>query len=587
MLPGIIGTMVKSKIFGGGLKGALSDEDKSKPINRAVNDTFGGALASNTENDALSSIGGSVIPPAAKVATRSSVNSKMPVEELLGVMIEHLDSINENLKTRIEFDKNVEKVKSSNSRETIIESANDHLSVGALRRKEWRGDAGEKIKNAGSSLLSPLLKIGALLLAIKALTLTKEDIDWISDKIATVTKIASNINAVGQAGAELLTLLEKGEWKKSAAWVGGKLSELGNYLEPEGLFNVRKPNAADVAKRETESIKRQNRVLDGKTWIQSEPGLFNIVKPGEKLPHQKDAEKAKKKEDVVMNAPQSAYDIVFGNGKYTSPQSTFNKKLTNLTIEEVLQFQDTLLAVTQQKAKEKGGEKLDKRGHSPVGAYQFTKATIQTIAPAALGKDWKKLKFDKGTQDILGEYYWNQNRNNADVATMTWAALPDNVDYRGMPFSKAKNMIISHEVGNYVGMKPQRTIENKSPSATKVTEEENPEEETPSVADMLRKGLAPLKGLAKTDSTYKPATIEAPDNTKYLDLYKKNMEMETNAIKGMMKKETTNDQGAGPLDIPSVIRSINGGSLDVINPNYKTDDKNIVTGYIRFFGFAK
>jgi len=589
MLPAIIGTMVKSKIVGGGLKGALSDEDKSKPINRAVNDTFGGALASNTENDTLSSIGGSVVPPAAKVATRSSVNSKMPVEQLLGVMIEHLDSINENLKARIEFDKNVEKVKSANSRETIIESANDHLSVGALRRKEWRGDAGEKIKNAGSSLLSPLLKIGGLLLAIKALTLTKEDIDWISDKIATVTKIASNINAVGQAAAEILTLLEKGEFKKANASFGDKLSELGNYLEPEGLFNVRKPNAADVAKRETESIKRQNRALGGKTWIQSEPGLFNIVKPGEKLPHQKDAEKAKKKEDVVMNAPQSAYDIVFGNGKYTSPQSTFNKKLSSLTIEEVLQFQDTLLAVTQQKAKEKGGEKLDKRGHSPVGAYQFTKATIQTIAPAALGKDWKKLKFDKGTQDILGEYYWNQNRNNADVATMTWAALPDNVDYRGMPFSKAKNMIISHEVGNYVGFKPQKTISNDGVkvSSNGAAEEVNPEEENITVAEMLRKGLAPLKGLAKTDSTYKPATIEAPDNTKYLDLYKKNMEMETNAIKGMMKKETTNDQGAGPLDIPSVIRSINGGSLDVINPNYKTDDKNIVTGYIRFFGFAK
>jgi len=172
---------------------------------------------------------------------------------------------------------------------------------------------------------------------------------------------------------------------------------------------------------------------------------------------------------------------------------------------------------------------------------------------------------------------------------MTWAALPDNVDYRGMPFSKAKNMIISHEVGNYVGFKPQKTISNDGVkvSSNGAAEEVNPEEENITVAEMLRKGLAPLKGLAKTDSTYKPATIEAPDNTKYLDLYKKNMEMETNAIKGMMKKETTNDQGAGPLDIPSVIRSINGGSLDVINPNYKTDDKNIVTGYIRFFGFAK
>jgi hypothetical protein len=91
------------------------------------------------------------------------------------------------------------------------------------------------------------------------------------------------------------------------------------------------------------------------------------------------------------------YDTVFGNGKYGSP----NKKLTDMTIEEVNQFQSQLQART----KAAGIGKINGRvvGTSAVGKGQFVQGTLKnTLQTMGYDKsDFKTLKYTPELQNRL------------------------------------------------------------------------------------------------------------------------------------------------------------------------------------------
>lgn len=147
------------------------------------------------------------------------------------------------------------------------------------------------------------------------------------------------------------------------------------------------------------------------------------------------------------SAPQEAYDIVYGNGLFGDPERDKGKKLTQMTLAEVLDFQRTVLT-PHTKGNYAGGN--DGQKHTPVGAYQFTEETLVDLMKSGNGNP--QDIFNKVAQDRMAEALWNQRRGGDLSKTWAWTAGTSSGQFANTPFSDVKDSIISREVGSYVGM---------------------------------------------------------------------------------------------------------------------------------------
>lgn len=114
---------------------------------------------------------------------------------------------------------------------------------------------------------------------------------------------------------------------------------------------------------------------------------------------------------------RNPYDTVYAFGKYGSP----DKKLTDMTIGEVQTFQTRLISNTKGKIP---GQPAN-IGSGAVGAYQFTKDTLATLAQQAFGDKWKTVRFDAQTQDLLAKMLFDSRKASNQQLSGTWAAFAD------------------------------------------------------------------------------------------------------------------------------------------------------------------
>lgn len=145
-------------------------------------------------------------------------------------------------------------------------------------------------------------------------------------------------------------------------------------------------------------------------------------------------------------APMEAYDIVYGNGLFGSPNQNMGKSLTQMTVAEVLAFQKNVLAPNT-KGNYNGN---DGKKHTPVGAYQFTESTIIGMINSGVIKP--SDIFDAATQDRMAESLWNARRGGDLSQTWAYTFGSSRGQFANTPFSSVKNAIISKEVGSLVGM---------------------------------------------------------------------------------------------------------------------------------------
>lgn len=87
------------------------------------------------------------------------------------------------------------------------------------------------------------------------------------------------------------------------------------------------------------------------------------------------------------------------------------------------------------------------QGHSPLGAFQINKATLEDFAPRVLGADWKNQPFSPENQDKIGEAIFNARKDGNLKGT--WAALPDSRPgaYANRSWDDVKGEIAQRETG--------------------------------------------------------------------------------------------------------------------------------------------
>lgn len=555
-------------------------------------------------------------PATGKAPTRSSVNSSMSMEQLLTVAVDYLSSIDTNLKNQYIAAQQATRIRAAEDREKKIETP-----MGLGTENITKDVTPEKQGSNVKSLAGKLLAAGGLLGALKLMSMDSSELQKLAentmkfaDKFGWLFDLAYGASALlfirklfKAAGTRGLASVLQQPLKLLGVSITSPIAVAGGiaavpFAAYKGLEysteQAHRQAQADLSDLEKtwgmKAIVSANGVtigyeINGKKYKIADlpPEYKNILAvygPGDKRGgtydrSKKAIENNQATYDALRNGPepeqvggpspsnsqmgvnQGAYDIVYGNGKYGSPQQLMGKKLTDLTIAEVLQFQAMLL---------KNGPA------SPVGAYQFNKKTLEHVAPQVLGKDWRNKKFNKATQDSLAEFYWNKVKDRRDMSSV-WATLP-NGDYSNTKFKDIKDTIIRKEVGAYVGSKPTPQDDAALAGMDGAGE---------TAADWMTSAVEMFKGIGKTDSTFKPSvTATPPSYEKYKDLYQKNLEMETDMIAGVRQKK---DQAASivPSSGADVLRSINGGSLDVINPNYNLSENNIISQYINFFGYAR
>lgn len=144
--------------------------------------------------------------------------------------------------------------------------------------------------------------------------------------------------------------------------------------------------------------------------------------------------------------PRSAYEVVYANGDYGSPEGILKKSLSQMTIQEVMDFQRTVLAPNTK------ANSPDGLIHTPVGAYQFTHETLGELVKQGHAKTTDL--FNAETQDRLAEVYWNQLRGGDMSKTWAYTFGSKPGQFANTSFSEVKSAIIGQEVGAYANMQP-------------------------------------------------------------------------------------------------------------------------------------
>lgn len=87
------------------------------------------------------------------------------------------------------------------------------------------------------------------------------------------------------------------------------------------------------------------------------------------------------------------------------------------------------------------------QGHSPMGAFQINKATLEDYGPKVLGENWKQQDFSAEAQEKLAKAIF-EDRKGGDLSK-TWAALPNNSPgaYKNFSWDDMRQIISQGEVG--------------------------------------------------------------------------------------------------------------------------------------------
>lgn len=125
----------------------------------------------------------------------------------------------------------------------------------------------------------------------------------------------------------------------------------------------------------------------------------------------------------------SPYDVTFNFQPTSQP-------ITSTKLGDVIQFQRTQL--------------LPSQGGSPVGAFQFTHATLSDYAPRVLGSNWQDQPFSPENQERIAKALF-EDRKRGNLSE-TWAALPDRGPggYANMSWEEVRPLIMRGEVGSEV-----------------------------------------------------------------------------------------------------------------------------------------
>lgn len=87
------------------------------------------------------------------------------------------------------------------------------------------------------------------------------------------------------------------------------------------------------------------------------------------------------------------------------------------------------------------------QGHSPMGAFQINKATLEDYGPKVLGENWKQQDFSPEAQEKLAKAIF-EDRKGGDLSK-TWAALPNSSPgaYKNFSWDDMRQIISQGEVG--------------------------------------------------------------------------------------------------------------------------------------------
>lgn len=157
-------------------------------------------------------------------------------------------------------------------------------------------------------------------------------------------------------------------------------------------------------------------------------------------------------------------------------------------------------------------------GGSPVGRYQFTKATLEQYGPKVLGKNWRNEPLTPENQEKLAEALYNY-RKGGDL-TKTWAALNNSKagHYKDIPWSEARKEIAGGEVGATdagVEITPARENSAYADIAQRSVLNRASQEATNSLSNNFDKAILDKRSTAEilNEATGKGGAFEGASNT--------------------------------------------------------------------------
>lgn len=565
--------------LGGALQGLLTQPDQTN-----ISVTYSG-MGMSSNKSAPSRVPD---PKPGKNPKAASLNTSMSIEQLLNVAVEYLSSIDTTIKNQNIAAQQALRIKAADEREQKIETP-----FGLGNEIDTKKIDGEKQETSPSVLKT--LAIGALGAAgiLAALEALKDDndksafsrlfnkvidnIEWLflggwglgliknlagapSKTAATrilVSTLGSPITWAIAAAVGTIYGVDKGtsgkawdESKESLDYLEKNYGMKRNIGRDSYTINGKEYSARDLPKEYQTLLDAYGPLGDGRSK-RSKDARDRIEKT-EKEKYDKLRINQQNNTKAGDNFDSSAYNAVYGNGKYGRP----NKNLTDMTIGEVVDYQTRF-------HKNGGG----RSPNTPMGAYQINKATLLEHAPKALGPNWKEEKFTPENQEkIAKRIYEKQGFGAWEAPKKKGIADPGSWD-------KAKPIIVNTETG---GKATPGSVESTEPDGGPT----NNVQET--FMDVVKKGFEVLRYIGKVDSEYKPLGGSETDFAKYRELYKKNLEADVDAVAGRKK-----DVPRVEITTADALRNINNGTLDVINPNYNMSDGDILIQYISFFGYER
>jgi len=513
----ILAGMALKKAFKSGMK-SLSEGDADESSPRSTRSVLGGALNGMVKGDEDSSDESSfeaASPPKVKHAKRVSANVNMSSEELLATAVDHLEAIDDNIKAKLVYDEQSDRLNAAAHREETIESGGKKFNPFGIRGKDSDSDGedvGREEEKKESSFFGKMMKtIAKIALAYGAFVAVTTNLDFLDFDI-------------GKALGDLNPMTWFGDDKDAEKTTPNVESVLSNGTSSkQALKNTIRgieSGTDDSAKNPKSTATGRYQFLES-TWL----GYFDNRFPNSKL---NKSEKLALRTDPKMN--------------------------------EILM--DDFIADNERS--------LIKAGH---------KATSENLYLAHFAGA-------SGANSVLGADRSTRVENILKPAAMK--ANPHLKDMTaGDMINWSKDKVRSHQSidadADKTGVYAGTDIPSESPDEAKDDEKTLNHGSTVlgSVVEFI------TKVNRDQDSLYMSEKPETPGFEKYLQLYQSNIEMENNAISGMRGNKAKDSSAAVDLS-PSqlALSKINGGTIDVINPNYDTKSNDVVSSYLTNFGFA-
>lgn len=579
-----------------GISALLSSKQNSKDqSSNVIYASFG--MAGSVGKQRISGRGS--LPAAQAKSTYRSENDN--TEKLLTDVVRYLVSINSTLKNQIDFDRKVYAENAMAAREAKIEQSDAFNELG----KRYGANDNDKKQKEKGGILSTILKalgfiakLGLSTLfsgfkaAIKAFATAWKWLRALSflKGIKSLAGLVKSIltrgvlRAAGPIGVTLAILLgldkfmkdeyDKADKKRKGLEHWGMKAVVNEQGFTEGytLPDGKTYKADDLPSKYKDILDAYGPNNRGGTSdaarkrIEADPGAYDPdvmakeLKGGEPV-----GKPAPGATQPASTAPDSAYDIVLGYGRYGKPEEYYNgRKLTQLTVAEVIEFGKNVL---QPRSKADGlgrNEKGKLVGDSGVGAYATNRTTIQGAVDAGI-VTLDEL-YDRDAQDRLAKWLYNY-RNKQKNLHNTWA-------YFGKRGQKTSTMTFE-EAAPYI-MEGEGTSGKKSNSLPPAPDSSG--SSNSSSDDLAEKATTAVDGVLTSIADFigtiggkivgpgvsRNLTASGPDFAKLIS--DESNKIQNEIAMGEKKSKTS------AADISSSAQSLRmaspNGSISVINPNY-------------------